>query len=153
VGNHDLIAVGALGFERCSARPAFALERTRAVLGHASRKVLAALPPGRLIEDDALLVHAAIRDVCDYVHTRARVEATDSSMRQDAPGARICFFGHTHEQKLYEIHRGVAEERRPSADVSLGGSGRTYFVNPGAVDAARKDGYSLAECAVFDSSL
>ena len=34
-GNHDLIAIGRLGFERCGRRPAHALRRTREVLREA----------------------------------------------------------------------------------------------------------------------
>jgi hypothetical protein len=36
--------------------------------------------------------------------------------------------------------------------VLVGAPGRTYFVNPGSVDAARKEGDRIAECAVFDSA-
>jgi predicted phosphodiesterase len=151
-GNHDLIAVGALDSERAAVRAAFALRRTRKVLSEASRQVLAALPLRRVIEDEILLIHGGLGDVCQYVTTPARVEENHARMLRELPRARICFFGHTHEQKLYEIEKGAAVERAPGQEVVLDGPGRTFFVNPGSLDAARKNGDKQAELALFDSS-
>jgi predicted phosphodiesterase len=151
-GNHDLIAAGLLGFERCAAKPAFALQRTREVLSEASLRALLALPPRRVVEDDIVLVHGGFHDVCQYVTTPARVEENHALMVRELPRARICFFGHTHDQKVYEIHKGAASERALGEDVDLSGSDRAFFINPGSIDAARKDGEKVAELAVFDSS-
>lgn len=152
-GNHDLIAARLLGFERCADRPAFALRRTREVLSEASLRALTALPRRRVLEDEIVLVHGGFRDVCQYVTTPARVEENHALMVREIPRARVCFFGHTHDQKVWEIHKGVASEREPGEEVDLSGSDRVYFVNPGSIDASRKDdGEKLAELAVFDSS-
>ena len=43
-GNHDLIALGRLGTERCAMRPAFTLRRTRRDLTPNSRRFLGGLP-------------------------------------------------------------------------------------------------------------
>ena len=151
-GNHDLIAAGTLGFERCADRPAFALRRTRQVLNEESRRALEALPHRRVYEDEIVLVHGGVLDVCQYVSTPVRVQENHALMIREIPRARICFFGHTHAQKLYEIHKGVASEQAVGEGVELSGPGRTFFVNPGSIDAARKDGEKLAEFAVFDST-
>jgi predicted phosphodiesterase len=152
VGNHDLIAVGALGYERCADRPAFSLRRTREVLGEKSRLALEALPLRRIIEDEIVLVHGGFRDICQYVTPPARVEENHALMLRAIPRARVCFFGHTHEQKLYEIHKGAARERALGEGVDLSAADRAFFINPGSIDAARKEGQKQAEFAVFDSS-
>jgi predicted phosphodiesterase len=156
-GNHDLIAIRALGFERCAPKPAHALRRTRRVIDEVSRRDLAALPSRRLVEDDIVLVHGGFDDVCQYVTTPRRVEENYVKMTQAIPRATICFFGHTHVQKVYEVHKGVgreigiAQHGARSAEVPLSGPGRAFFINPGSIDAARKDDDKLAELAIFDS--
>lgn len=151
-GNHDLVAVGALGLARCALRPRVALQQTRRVLSDASRRALSLLPCRRVIEGDVVLVHGGFHDVFQYVTTPERVEENHALMARELPGARICFFGHTHEQALYEIHKGVAVERPAGETVSVDRHGRTFFINPGSVDAARREGERQAEVAVFDSS-
>jgi diadenosine tetraphosphatase ApaH/serine/threonine PP2A family protein phosphatase len=70
-------------------------------------------------------------------------------LRSDFPGKRICFYGHTHEQRVWELV-GDAVREVPATEVDLS-SHREYFINPGSVDASRKKGAKLAEYAVFDS--
>lgn len=150
-GNHDLIALGRLGFERCSDRPAFTLRRTRRDLCDASRAFLASLPPRRIYDGDVVLIHGGVDDVQQYISTPARVEENYARLRARHLGARVCFFGHTHEQCVYEVHCGKATQRASVGEVLLDGRGRTFFVNPGSVDASRKQPPRMAECALFDS--
>jgi predicted phosphodiesterase len=152
-GNHDLIAVGELGFERCAVRPAYALRRTRKALRESTRHALRALPAVRTVEDDIVLVHGGFRDVCQYVTRPAQILENAAWMRSELPRASVCFFGHTHEQRFFEIEGGSVIERAPDSDVEieLGGRGCTYFINPGSVDAARRSDDRRAECALFDS--
>lgn len=151
VGNHDLIATGALGFERCAVRPAFALRRTREVLSPSSRRALTALPAHMVLEEDVALFHGGFRDVCQYVTTAARASENAALARAELPGVRICFFGHTHEARAWAVKGGVATEMEAAAEVDVSGAGRVYLVNPGSIDAARKQGDRRAEAAVFDS--
>lgn len=151
VGNHDLIATGCLGFERCAVRPAFALRRTREALSPESRAALLALPAQAVIEDEVVLFHGGFRDVCQYVTTASRVEENAALVRAEVPRARICFFGHTHEQRAWSVRGGVATEVACDARVDVSGPAEVLLVNPGSVDAARKQGDRRAEAAVFDS--
>jgi predicted phosphodiesterase len=150
-GNHDLIALGLLGTERCAMRPAYTLKRTRTALAEATRRSLSALPRTRLYEERIALVHGGVDDVCEYMTTPARISENASRLTMLHPEARLCFFGHTHVPKLYELTEGVWLERAvpPEGDV-LGRRDRLSFVNPGSVDAARRP-TKLAEFAVFDS--
>lgn len=148
-GNHDLIGTGQLGFERCSNKARYSLKRTRRRLSAESIAWLRALPANRLIENTIALVHGGVRDVQLYMTTPAHIRRNAELLRADFPTARVCFFGHSHEQKLYEIADGV-QEIRTGATCHLSRE-RTYFINAGSVDAQRKREHKLAEFAVFDS--
>jgi predicted phosphodiesterase len=150
-GNHDLIAVGRLGFERCAPRPEHALRRTRRALSAGARAFLAALPATRVVEGEIALIHGGAADPCEYLTSAARVAHSRAILAAIHPEARICFFGHTHAPALWEIEDGRARARELSGTVELGGA-PAFFINPGSVDAARKDGERRAQFAVFDSS-
>jgi len=149
-GNHDLISIRRLGFERCSNKAAFALRRTRRELSADSAAYLAALPPRKLLEDAFALVHGGVDDVQEYVTTAQQVR--ENLRRLDAvfPRARVCFFGHTHTAAAYEIDGEAVRERRAEAVLRLAPE-RRYFINPGAVDPSRRSDHAQAECAVFDA--
>ena len=145
-GNHDLIGTGRLGFERCSNKARYSLQRTRRHLSPPSIAWLRSLPANLLVEGRIALVHGGVRDVQLYMTTPAHIRRNAELLRGDFPTARVCFFGHSHEQKLYEV----------SEELPIGGTchlarERTYFINAGSVDAQRKREHRLAEFAVFDS--
>jgi predicted phosphodiesterase len=148
-GNHDLIGTGRLGFERCSNKAMHSLKRTRRALAPASAAYLAALAPSLVIEDRVVLVHGGVRDVQQYMTQPKHVLENVRYLREDFPGMRLCFFGHTHEQRVFEV---IGDEVRtvPPSFVDLSPH-REYFVNPGSVDAARKHGPKYAEYLVFDT--
>jgi predicted phosphodiesterase len=148
-GNHDLIGTGRLGFERCSNKAMHSLKRTRRAISPASAAYLGALPAHQVLEDRALLVHGGVRDVQQYMTQPKHVLENLRYLREDFPGIRLCFFGHTHEQRVFEV---VEDEVRavPPSLVDLSPH-RDYFVNPGSVDASRKRGPKFAEYLVYDS--
>lgn len=150
-GNHDLISIGRLGFARCSQQAEYSLRRTRARLARDTAAYLRALPPRRLLDDRLLLVHGGVRDAERRLATPADALADAALLRADFPGVRLCFFGHLHAQKVYEIDGEEARELPASAQARLRAD-RLYYVNPGAVDGARKRGARLAECALFDDA-
>jgi len=150
-GNHDLIAVRRLGFERCTNKAAYALRRTRRALAEETVAWLEALPMYREIAPDVVLVHGGVRDVQQYMTTRSLVAENAAWLREDFPGARICFFGHSHEQKVYEVDGDTVLET-PARKMILDRS-KIAFINPGSVDASRKSRGKLAECAILDGDL
>jgi predicted phosphodiesterase len=152
-GNHDLIGTRQLGFDQCSNKAMHSLKRTRRTLLPDTVQFLKALPAHVVLEDRFLLTHGGVRDVQQYMTQPKHVLENIGYLRSDFPGIRICFFGHTHEQKVFEISGTAVGERDvndPVAPVSLNGK-HEYFINPGSVDASRKREAKLAECAVFDS--
>lgn len=150
-GNHDLIGSGRLGYERCSYAAWHALRRTRTRLRARTGAWLRALPPHRVIEDRVLLMHGGVRDVEQYLTGPGALRENAAQLRADFPGVRVCFFGHTHAQKLYELDGDAVHELPVTRPAELRAD-RVYFINPGAVDAARKPVGGLAECALYDSA-
>jgi len=149
-GNHDLIGTGQLGFERCSNKAMHSLKRTRRSLRPDTAEFLRALPSHRIIEERFLLTHGGVRDVQQYMTREKHFLQNVEYLRSDFPGRRICFFGHTHEQKVFEVDGDRVNVIEGSGTVHLDPR-REYFVNPGSVDASRKRAYKLAEYAIFDS--
>ena len=149
-GNHDLIALGRLDFRRCSSKAAYSLRRTRTRLAPETRAYLAALPPSRVLEGGVVLVHGGVRDVQQYMVSARLIGENAALLREDFPGARVCFFGHSHEQKVYRVADTGVEEVASRPCSALAGDG-VYFVNPGSVDASRKRDHKLAECAILDT--
>ena len=149
-GNHDLIGLGRLDFKRCSSEAEYSLRRTRRQLQTRSKEWLASLQPCHTLEEGVVLVHAGVRDVQQYVVSAGPVRENAAFLREDFPGARLCFFGHSHEQKVYKVEGDSVEELAAEGKVALRKED-TYFVNPGSVDASRKRAAKLAECALFDT--
>jgi predicted phosphodiesterase len=149
-GNHDLISLQRLDFKRCSNKAEYSLRRTREVLSAESRSWLRELPPTHRLEPGVVLVHGGVRDVQQYMVTPGHIRENAAYLREDFPGARVCFFGHSHEQKVYEVTPGGVEEVASDGEILLRPQ-NTYFINPGSVDASRKRSFKRAQCALFDS--
>lgn len=150
-GNHDLIGTGRLGFERCSNKAMHSLRQTRRALSASTVHALTSLPAHRRIEERIVLVHGGVRDVQQYMTQPRHLLENAAYLREDFPGASVCFFGHTHEQRVYEVDgESVREIDTRGGPVRLRGD-RIHFVNPGSVDASRKRSQKFAELALFDS--
>jgi len=149
-GNHDLISVRRLGFSRCANNAAYALRRTRRAIAAETAAYLEQLPMYREIEPGVMLVHGGVRDVQQYMTNRSVIEQNAAWLREDFPTARVCFFGHSHEPKVYEVD---GEVREITAQRLLLDPRKTYFINPGSVDASRKSRHKFAECAILDGDL
>ena len=149
-GNHDLIGLGRLDAGRCSTKAMYSLKRTRRVLAPASARYLATLPDYRVIGESIVLVHGGVRDVEQNMATAVHIRENAAYLSHDFPEARLCFFGHSHQQKIYEVNADQVVERIASTRVDLDRA-RTYFINPGSVDASRKREHKFAECALLDT--
>jgi predicted phosphodiesterase len=145
-GNHDLISVGRLGFARCSSAAEYSLRRTRRRLAPASADYLRALPAQRRVGEDILLVHGSVAELERRLLEPADALEDAALLRARYPGVHVCFYGHAHVQKAFEIDGGAA--RALAGKTCLLRPDRLYYVNPGAVDGARKRGARLAECAL-----
>ncbi len=150
-GNHDLIGTHRLGFDRCSNKAMHSLKRTRRALHPETAAFLASLPARLPIEERVVLIHGGVRDVEQYMTQPRHVLQNAAHLRADFPGRNVCFFGHTHEPKVYEVTNTDLRELPATGTVSLRDD-RAYFINAGSVDASRKRAHKLAEFAIFDSA-
>jgi predicted phosphodiesterase len=149
-GNHDLISLERLDFSRCSNKAEYALRRTREVLSPQTRAWLGTLAPSCMLEHGVVLVHGGVRDVQQYMVTAAHIRENAAYLQDDFPGARICFFGHSHEPGVYRVGADGVQEVEIHGEVLLGPQD-TYFINPGSVDASRKRSGKRAQCALLDT--
>ena len=151
-GNHDLIGTGRLGFQRCANNARYALQRTRRTVSARAAAWLTELPATRTAENGAIaLVHGGVRDVQLYMTTPQHIRRNAALLRADLPSARVCFFGHSHEQRIYGV-AGEEVRELPTNGVYHLSPDHLYFINAGSVDAQRKRAHPLAEFAVFDSA-
>jgi predicted phosphodiesterase len=150
-GNHDLIGIGLLGVERCSNKAMHALKRTRCSLLPSTVDYLRSLPRSLPIEDRGVLVHGGVRDVQQYMTGPHHIAENVIYLRADFPGRKICFYGHVHQQRVFEIGQGGDIRDAPANGIVKLDADREYFINPGSVDASRKPRPKFAEFALFDS--
>ena len=123
--------------------------RARRTWAPCTAQWLRALPPHRVLEDCFLLTHGGVRDVQQHVTRPRHVLENAQYLHRDFPGIQLCFFGHTGQQRVFEVDGERVCELDPG-HVALRAD-RTYFVNPGSVDAPGKCSHKLAELAIFDS--
>lgn len=150
-GSHDLIGTRRLDFSRCSNRAMYALKRTRRTLGREAAAWLGSLPASLALEGGkVILVHGGVRDVQQSMKRPEHVRQNAEWLRYDFPGARLCFFGHSHAQMVFEVDGNVVSSVEWGQAIDLDRD-KLYFINPGSVDAQGKRDRKLAECALFDS--
>jgi predicted phosphodiesterase len=149
-GSNELIGLGRLDFRRCSSNAEYALRRTRRTLGREAASWLGSLPAHHVLDRDVVMVHGGVRDMQQDMTTSAHIAQNAEWLRADFPGARLCLYGHGHEQKVHEIYQGEVSEL-PLEDKILLNREKMYFINPGSVDASRKRANKFAECAILDT--
>jgi len=150
-GNHDLIGTGRLDFARCSNKAMHSLARTRRLLARDTAAWLGQLPANRVVEEEIVLVHGGVRDVEQYMTTPEHILQNAAYFGADFPKGRVCFFGHSHQQRIYSVEQdAVREIEAGNGRIELE-KNKIHFINPGSVDAQRKQRHKLAECAIFDS--
>jgi putative phosphoesterase len=96
-GNHDLIALGRLGTDRCIPLARQTLAWTARELFPSSRDFLAALPLEARLEPSILLAHGSPGDPQEYVRTPERAEELIGALDGD-----VLVLGHTHEPWDFE---------------------------------------------------
>lgn len=142
-GNHDLMALGRLGFDRADWLARTTLEWTREKLGADARAYLEGLPV-RVDLDELTLAHGSLDDPTEYVRSD---EAAAAQLDQIA--LPLLVLGHTHTAMAYGTSRGrLLEGRAGSVDLE---PGERHLLNAGSVGQARER-RPLARLLVVDTS-
>jgi predicted phosphodiesterase len=133
-GNHDLIALGRLGDERCIPLAQASLHWTRDELGGEPRALLEALPL-RAQEGEIAVSHGSLGDPQQYVADEPAARACLAELQGTVPGAAIVVLGHTHHPMAVGERRGMLL-RDATGTVQLPPDER-FVLNPGAVGQSR----------------
>jgi predicted phosphodiesterase len=129
-GNHDLIALGQLGDERCIPLARASLRWTRGVLDERIRALLAGLPLTHR-RGELVLCHGWLDDPEQYV-----VGGQEAIARlRESPGAGIVIAGHTHRPMAVAARTGTL--LRGAAGTVRLPPGEPVLLNPGAVGQSR----------------
>jgi predicted phosphodiesterase len=135
-GNHDLIAIGRLGTERCITLARRSLEWTRSVLADDTRAFLEALPATASPADGVLVAHGTPTDPQEYVNTPGDAQAVLRDVAVAHPDVRLVVVGHTHRwmavgetREALSIHAGEPIALDPAERV---------LINPGSVGQSRE---------------
>ena len=147
-GNHDLIAIGRLGTERCIPLAQRSLEWTREVLPDDARAYLEALPEIAFPQPGLLMAHGTPGDPQEYVHTPHQARAVLARVAVSHPEARLVVLGHTHRWMAVGQARGALEVRA-GEPIAVDPSER-MLLNPGSVGQARER-TALARFAILDT--
>jgi putative phosphoesterase len=144
-GNHDKVCVG-LGdldwFNPVAQRSAV---WTNTHLQEANGSYIVTLPQGPLDVDGFQVIHGAPQDEDEYIVGKSDVEKAAEYLTAD-----LTFFGHTHLQCGYMIHRnGIVPVRPPVVRLE---NDTRYLINPGSVGQPR-DGDARAAYCIYDSGL
>jgi predicted phosphodiesterase len=132
-GNHDLIALGRLPADQCTAFAAESLAWTAATIGEETRRALDALPP-TAARCGIVVAHGSLDDPRAYVETPALVAGELARLRARAPDARLLVLGHTHRPVVADAAGRTLAARAP-ARVALDDS--PVLLNPGSVGQPR----------------
>jgi predicted phosphodiesterase len=131
-GNHDLIALGRLGDERCIPLAQRSLAWTRSVLGEDVRTYLEALPDRVNVAGGVLMTHGTLDHAWEYTTRPDQAAAQLARLPVEAPGATTLVVGHTHRARAWDeagrpLPRGRARLELPVP----------VLVNPGAIGQSR----------------
>ena len=140
-GNHDKAAIGMADLEWFNPVAKRAAIWTGEMLTEENRLYLAQLPQGPISVQDFELFHGSPMDEDEYLVETADVEHI-------VPNTTLSFFGHTHLQGGFFIHRnGIRPLGGPSFLVE---ETAAYLVNPGSVGQPR-DRDPRAGYVLYDS--
>jgi predicted phosphodiesterase len=140
-GNHDRAAVGLTDLEWFNPVAKAAAEWTAEILTEENRVYLATLPQGPTVVQDFALMHGSPLDEDEYL-------VDPSDVADILPDHALSFFGHTHLQGGFLLHRnGVRPVRDASVFID---DTSAYLLNPGSVGQPR-DRDPRAAFAVYDA--
>ena len=147
-GNHDRQVIGVRD-HRMRETAVMALEWTHKKVGDIDARYLRKLPQGKVVDDEFVLVHGSLVDRDAYILSPAEIRLNIEVFKRDFPGAKVCFFGHTHVPTLIGTRPGsVFLDIKETRTFKLSRKD-IYLINPGSVGQPR-DKCPLASFAVFD---
>ena len=139
-GNHDRGARGDKAMRRSWEWARRAIVWTQKTLTQENHAFLNQLPLVRSVDNQFLLVHAALHPEPNeetYLTQEDRVLESFEALRQDHAPLRVCFFGHTHHPVVYAYRDGRLFSEVNHAVILAPDA--CYLINPGSVGQSRDD--------------
>jgi predicted phosphodiesterase len=136
IGNHDLIALGELSDDRCSALARESLQWTRRELSSSSRDFLEQLPRVLVASGGVVVSHGSLDDPQQYVRDAAQRMEQLQALEQRHETARALVLGHTH-RRVAHAQRGGTLRRGFDGSLDLDVADR-HLLNPGSVGQSRE---------------
>jgi predicted phosphodiesterase len=152
LGNHDLAILEPRTAEGFNVLAYQAIKYAQEQLNEQDLRYLRTLPRAQVLDDRYLICHGTPESVDNYVLTLFQAKRTFNLIRSRFSGVRICFFGHTHVQKLWlrDVRGKVTAPALASHFFSLDPE-CMYLINPGSVGQPRQYD-NRAHFLIFDSN-
>ncbi len=151
-GNHDLAALDPQIAESFNVLAYEAIHYTIRQLNSAHLAQLHALPLCRTMEG-VLLCHGTPETPHSYILNLYQARRIFNLMRKKYADIHVCFFGHTHQQKVWvQDPRGKVTALDFMDDTLRLNPENIYLINPGSVGQPRQQD-SRARFLVFDTDL
>jgi predicted phosphodiesterase len=142
-GNHDKACAQLENLEWFNPVARLSATWTFQALTPENRQYLVELPQGPAMVGDFQIFHGAPQDEDEYIVNEA--DAAQAAVHLDT---QLSFFGHTHLQGAFAIHRNGI--RSPASEEFVLEETMKYLVNPGSVGQPR-DGDPRAGYAIHDT--
>jgi putative phosphoesterase len=153
LGNHDLAVLEPQMMESFNVLAHQALHYSRDQLAPQDIRYLQSLPLGEVLWDRYLLCHGTPENLETYILNVFQAKRVFNLLGKRYQGIHVCFFGHTHVQKLWicdqrgKVFSPANSARSVSLDPEL-----MYLINPGSVGQPRQ-GDNQARYLVLDSDM
>lgn len=143
-GNHDKACVGLGDLEWFNPAARASALWTGSQLTRENREYLRSLPVGPMDIDDFQILHGSPADEDEYLVNADEVAHIIPHLRTG-----VAFFGHTHLQGGFSIHRNSVVRRLKRDEIVIDEK-CAYLINPGSVGQPR-DGDPRAAYAIYDT--
>lgn len=151
LGNHDLAILEPQAAENFNVLAFEALSYSQRQLSSNDVRYLQSMPRIEVVWDRYLLCHGTPENLNTYILNVFQAKRIFNLLRKRYEGIRVCFFGHTHVQRLW-INDQRGKVFSPSVDsgsIPLDPD-NMYLINPGSVGQPRQQD-NRARYLLFDS--
>jgi putative phosphoesterase len=152
LGNHDLATLEPQTAEGFNVLAYQAIKYAQSQLTAENLRYLRSLPRIEVLWDQFLICHGTPESLDTYILNLFQAKRIFNLLRRSYAGIRICFFGHTHMQKLWlcDARGKVTSPPIPPAATLLDAD-FMYLINPGSVGQPRQQD-NRAHYLIFDSA-
>jgi predicted phosphodiesterase len=152
LGNHDLAVLEPRMAKSFNVLANQAITYTQQQLTNSEVQYLRSMPRIEVLWDKYLLCHGSPESIESYLLNLFQTKRIFNLLRKRFAGIRLCFFGHTHIQKLWVCdQRGKVISPQTLPKTFSMNSEDLYLINPGSVGQPRQKD-NRAHYLLFDTN-